>query len=301
MTVKILGSGSATPLLGRHPTSLVLKHESRCFLLDCGEGTQWRLLEQEVKFSKINHIFISHLHGDHFLGLMGLLSTMHSLGRKNDLFLFAPPGMKEILTLQFKYQETRLDYKIILHETDTISSYILWEDETLVIRSIPLKHRISTCGFLINEKAKLKNLIKEKISREIKLQHIQLLKLGQDVFDDEGKLLYKNSDYTYQSTPSKSFAYCTDTKFDPELVPYIMNVDMLYHEATFLDDKEERAAQTFHSTAKQAATIAKQANVKKLIIGHFSSRYKILDAFLSDAKSIFNATELAEEGSEFAV
>jgi ribonuclease Z len=301
MKIQILGSGSATPHIERHQTSLALSLENDVFLIDCGEGTQWRLLEFGIKITKINYIFISHLHSDHYLGLFGLLGTMQSLGRKNKLTLFAPFHLKEILLIQFKYQQTFMTYDIEFVDTNPEEKVQIFENNQLSIYSFPLKHRIPTCGFIFKEKEKPRNLKKEKISSKMLVEHIHLLKQGLDVFDEDGKILYKNEEFALPPLPKRSFAFCSDTIFDLSLVSYIEKVNLLYHEATFLSDKKDRAAETFHSTADQAAMIAKNANVEKLIIGHFSSRYKELEPFLLESLSVFPNTELALEGKEFVV
>jgi ribonuclease Z len=301
MTIRILGSGSATPFLGRYQSSILLSDEGKLFLFDCGEGIQMQMLRYETKFAKLNHIFISHLHGDHYLGLIGLLSSLHSWGRKNDLYLYAPPGLKEILSIQFRYQETSLNYKIVLHETDSSRAYTIFEDDKMKISTIPLEHRVPCTGFLVKEKPKLRNLIKYKLPKDILLQHIHQLKLGNDVFDTEGNLLYKADEFTTIQEKAKSFAYCTDTKYDESLVPLLQDVDLLYHEATFTEELVLRAKETFHSTAAQAATIAQLSNAQQLVIGHFSSRYKTTEKFLTEAKAVFENTFLSEEGRLFDV
>lgn len=301
MTIKILGSGAATPCLGRHQSSILLNVDTNLFLFDCGEGTQMQMLLYKVKFGKINHIFISHLHGDHYLGLIGLLSSINSWGRKNPLYLYAPQGLREILTIQFRYQDTRLNYQLIMHEVQTTKVYCVFENDKIQITTLPLQHRIACAGYLVKEKPKLRNIIKHKLTQNITLQQIQQLKLGNDVVDERNKVLYKCDEYTYPAEPTKSFAYCSDTKYDWELVPLIKNTNLLYHEATFLDDHIKRAKETFHSTATQAATIAKMANVEKLLIGHFSARYSETEPFLLQAGAVFQNVLWAEEGKEFEV
>ena len=301
MTIKILGSGSATPFLGRYSSSILLNANARLFLFDCGEGMQMQLLACNVKIAKINHIFISHLHGDHYLGLIGLLSSMNSWGRKNELHVYAPAGLKEILSIQFRYQQTSLGYTIHLHEVETTKHYTLYEDEHLTICTIPLQHRIPCAGFLVREKPKLRNLIKEKFPEGILLQHIQQLKLGNDVYDEAGNLHYSANEYTHMAEMPRTFAYCTDTKYDETIIPTIKNVDLLYHEATFTEEHAKRAGETCHSTASQAANIARLATVQKLVIGHFSSRYKDTATFLTEAKAVFPNTLLASEGLEIEI
>ena len=301
MNIRILGSGSATPFLGRYQSSILVEHHHQLYLLDCGEGMQMQMLRYEVKFSKLNHIFISHLHGDHYLGLIGLLSSLHSWGRTNDLYLFGPPGLKEILTIQFKYQETSLNYKIVFHAIEKDKKYTIVDNKDITISTIPLKHRLQTSGFLFNEKRGLQNIIKSALPENVLLQHIHLLKSGEDVLNEDGSILYRNVDYTLPIEKVHTFAYCTDTIFDEELIEIVKDADLLYHEATFLEEKAERAKLTFHSTARQAATIALKANVKQLVIGHYSARYKDISPFLKEAQEVFQNTYLSEEGKVFSL
>jgi len=301
MIFKVLGTGSATPMLGRYPSAFALHLESETFLIDCGEGTQWRMLEYGIKHSKINQIFISHLHGDHYLGLVGLLSTMNSLGRKHELHIFAPAGLKEIVSLQFKYQDTRLDYNLVIHEIFVETLTQIAENKVITISAFPLVHRVPTFGFIFKEKPKLRNIIKWKLPENTLLQYLHLLKQGEDVIGENGEILYRADEYTLPEAPAKTFAYCSDTAFSESLIPFIENADLLYHEATFLEDKIARAAETCHSTAIQAANIATMAGVKKLVIGHFSSRYKSIEPFIFEAATAYPNVVLAEGGLEVAV
>lgn len=301
MVFKVLGAGSATPSLGRYPSAFTLNLENEVFLIDCGEGTQWRMLEYGVKHAKINHIFISHLHGDHFLGLVGLISTMNSLGRKQLLTVYAPPGLKEIILVQFKYQETRLDFELNIIEVSGSNLALLFENKYVEIYAFPLFHRISTFGFLFKEKQKLRSIIKSKLPEQILLHEIQLLKLGENVNDESGKIKYNADEFTVLAELPKSFAYCSDTAYSEKLIPFISKVDLLYHETTFLEEKKIRAAETFHSTAIQAATLAKKANVKQMVIGHFSARYKDLRPFYEEAISVFDKIIMAEGGLEVSI
>jgi ribonuclease Z len=301
MKITILGSGSATPMLDRKPTSIVVENQSDIFLIDCGEGTQWQMISYGIKQSKINHIFISHLHGDHFLGLIGLISTFHSYNRNTPLHIYAPIGLKEIITLQFKYQQTSLEYELYIHEINVETKTLILETKKSKVFAYPLKHRIPTFGYEIAQIPQPYNIIKEKLPSNIKLAHIQMLKLGQDVYDEQGKILYKVNEYTKAPLPVKRFAFCSDTIFDASIVPYIEGVDLLYHESTFLEENKDRAAVTFHSTAIQAGTIAKQSSAKKLVIGHFSARYKDIEPFLLEAKTVFENTILAKDGLEIVI
>lgn len=294
--LKILGSNSAAPAHNRHQTSQLLMIQNHVFLIDCGEGTQMQLSKYKVKFHRINHIFISHLHGDHYLGLMGLISTLHLQGRSADLHIYAPSGLAAIITLQLKYSETILNYKIKFRKLNTAIKEVIFENEVLTIETIPLNHRISCSGFLFREKPKKRRIIKEKMPPNLSLQHIISLKNGADIYDKKGQLLYSNEALTLPPKKSRAYAYCSDTKYEEQIVAQIYGVDLLYHESTFLSDREDRAAQTYHSTARQAATIAKKAHVGQLLLGHYSIRYKELQPILDEAKQVFDNAKLAIEG-----
>ena len=255
-----------------------------------------QLMRYQIQYQRINHIFISHLHGDHYLGLAGLLFTMHLLRREADLHLYAPKGLDEIITLQLKHSKSALRYTIIFHCTDPQSQTQLFEDDALTVESIPLIHKIPCCGFLFREKTKPHRIDKGKLPAGILLQHIVILKSGKNVMDDRSNLLYRNEDYTLPPHHSYSYAYCSDTAYTEKISKQIHAVDLLYHEATFMEDEKDRADETKHSTAKQAAELAKKANVGKLVIGHFSARYKELQPLLDEAQSIFPPTILAIEG-----
>jgi ribonuclease Z len=298
--LKILGSNSAAPAFNRHPTSQLLHIQQDSFLIDCGEGTQMQLSKYKIRYTRIGHIFISHLHGDHYLGLVGLLSTMHLHKRTEDLCLYGPPGLADIVSLQFKYSDTRLNYKIHFRELEPEAA-IIFENDILTVETIPLNHRIQCTGFLFKEKPKKRRLKKEALPENLLLQHIALLKKGKDVYDGEGNLLYRNDELTLPPKKSRSYAYCSDTKYSECIIPQISGVDLLYHESTFLDDQSERAAETFHSTAKQAALIAQKANVQQLVLGHYSSRYKDLLPFAEEAQSVFPNTILSVEGEDIVV
>lgn len=294
----ILGSNSATPAYGRHHTSQLLTIHSQNFLIDCGEGTQERLAKFKNHPYQIDYIFISHLHGDHYLGLMGLIFTMHLMRRTKDLYLFGQRGLKEIIMTQLKYSDSTLNYNIVFRELDPNKSELLFESKTLEVHSFPLTHRIPCSGFLFKEKPKPFRINKEKLPENFSLVNIATLKKGEDVYNDDGTVVYKNSEMTLPPRKSFSYAFCSDTIFTDSFVPYIKDVDLLYHEATFLDEKKKWADLTFHSTTKQAGQIAKLANAGKLIIGHFSARYKDLTPFLVEAQEVFKNTLLAYEGDE---
>ncbi|MDX2195482.1 MAG: ribonuclease Z [Cytophagales bacterium] len=298
--ITILGSGSATPFLGRHQTSLLADTEGTLYLIDCGEGTQMRLLECGVKTSKIGHIFISHLHGDHFLGLPGLISSFNSLSRKAELHIYGPPGIKELLSINFYYQQTFIDFTLTLHEISGDNKIQIMENGYVNVFAFPLKHRIPTYGYLIEEKQKKPNLDPAKIKNIRHIQHLTALKSGNDVVEN-GVLIYKAADYTLPATPPASFAFVSDTIYNTDLEQYIKGATCIYHEATFLDSHEARAQATYHSTASQAAQIAKLCQANMLLIGHFSSRYKDTEPFLKEAKKHFEHTYLAVEKKEFLV
>jgi len=301
LNLTILGSSGALPAIGRFPTSQYLEIQNRHFLIDCGEGAQIQLARLQISIHKIDHIFISHLHGDHYLGLMPLLFSMHLHKRASELHLYSPPGLDEIITLQLKYSKSVLNYKIIFHPFTPTKVQTLFEDEALGVETIPLIHKLDCAGFLFKEKTKPYRIIKEKLADGIKLEYIIKLKTGADIFDDNGRLLYKNKDFTLPPRPSLSYAYCSDTAWNELMILQITNVDLLYHEATFLQADLNKAVETKHSTAAQAAEIAKRAQVKKLVIGHFSARYKDLNMLLDEAKTYFPNSELAIEGTTFTL
>lgn len=298
MTFKltILGTSASLPAYGRHQSAQLLEVDKHIFLIDCGEGTQLQLNHHKINAQKINHIMISHLHGDHYLGLIGLLSSMHLLGRKKKITLHGPTGLEEIITTQFRYSQTHLNYQVIFKRLDTDHSKTIFENDTLSVKSFPLKHRIPCCGFIWKEKSKPKRINKETLPDDLSLANIVNLKKGKDIFDGREQLIYKNEVLTLPSKKSRSYAYCSDTKYDESIVQYIAGVDLLYHESTFLEEMSERASKTYHSTATQAAQIAQLANVNKLLLGHFSARYKDISPFLAEAVLIFKKTMLANEG-----
>lgn len=297
----ILGSSAATPTSSRNPTSQLLNIAERFFLIDCGEGTQMQLRKYKARFSSINHIFISHLHGDHFLGLPGFLASLHLLGRQKELTVYGPKELEEIIEVIHKYSETQLNYKLNFVHTNSKQKQLIFEDEKVEVYSIPLKHRIATTGFLFQEKPLPRNIDKFKLQKHnVSFAEIHKLKKGLDAVDNNGNII-KNEQLTIPGPDTRSYAFCSDTKFFEELSNQIKDVDLLYHESTFLEEKKDRAAQTFHSTAAQAATLAKLANAKKLLIGHFSARYDNLDLFLEEASPIFSNTHLAKEGTVFVL
>lgn len=275
--------------------------QGRSFLVDCGEAAQMQLMRKRVNFHRLNHIFISHLHGDHYLGLMGLIFTMHLQGRINDLHLYSHRGLDEIITTQLRYSLASLGYKIIFHPLEKGLREIIFEDDVLTVETIPLSHKIACSGFLFRERTKPRRIDKSKLPEGLLIQQIASLKKGKDVYDEAGNIEYTNEELTLSPRKSRSYAYCSDTAFDKNIIDQIKNVNILYHEATFGEDEAEKARETWHSTAKQAATVAKLAQAETLLLGHFSARYKDLVPLLDEAKSIFPNTALAIEGEEFTV
>lgn len=254
----------------------------------------------QVKSSRIDHILISHLHGDHYFGLIGLLSTMHLFGRKKDLLLVGPPGLKEIIGLQLRYSETSLGFKIDFREFTPHQSEVIYDHPKYDITTIPMDHRVPCSGYLFREKAK-KRRINRKILPELNLTKLEILRLkdGEDLLNEDGSVKYENKALTLNPSPAYSYAYCSDTKYKPELLEMVKGVDLMYHEATFANDMKERAIATYHTTAEQAAQFAKDAGVGKLLLGHFSARYRELDPIINEAKAVFENTELAIEGTKF--
>lgn len=289
----ILGFNSAIPTANSSTTAQLLEMSERHFLIDCGEGTQVQLRKAKAKFSKINHIFISHLHGDHCFGLPGLIASFRLLGRETPLYIYGPKGIKEMLETIFRLTETQRGFDVIYKELESKKSEKIYEDKAVEVYTIPLNHRIYCNGYLFREKTKPRHLNMEEIKKysEIEICDYQNLKNGKDFILSDGYVL-KNEILTHNPEPSLSYAFCSDTRFNPDIVPIIENVDTLYHEATFLHELKEMADYTGHTTALEAATIAKQANVKKLILGHFSNRYDNLEVFTDEAKTTFKNTFL---------
>jgi ribonuclease Z len=299
--VTILGSSSATPIFNRNPTAQVLNINEKLYLVDCAEGTQQQMLRFEVKASRIDYIFISHLHGDHYLGLVGLLSSMHLNGRTKLLKIFCPLPLKEIVDLQLKYSETTLQYPVEFIFTKADVAEVILDNQDILVETIPLDHRIPCTGFLFREKKRLRKIIKDRIEElNIPVQYFTALKKGKDYEAADGTI-YKNDTLTIDSAQPKAYAYCSDTLYNPKYFEQINSASLLYHEATFLNDMLDRANHTHHTTALQAAQVALQTNAHKLIIGHFSARYKTLNEFLDEAQNVFPNTELAVEGKSFII
>ncbi len=297
----ILGSSSATPIFNRHPTSQLLNIRDRYFLIDCGEGTLLQLLRYRIRYHRISHIFISHLHGDHYLGLVGLLSTFHLQGRTSELHLYGQQELMDIVEIQLRVSNTILRYNLIFHPVRHYTPEVILEDDEIQVRSIVLNHRVPCTGFLFIEKSRPRKLLIQKVQQKnIPISYYAKLKLGVDYVDEVGNVI-PNKDLTETPPKARSYAYCSDTMYDPMLKDELKGVDLLYHEATFLHELLDRATQTYHCTALQAAQLAKDAEVSRLLIGHFSARYKELDPLLVEAQSIFKETELALEGRKFKV
>lgn len=298
--VTVLGSSSATATTERAHSAQFVQIQDSTVLIDCGEGTQNQLKKYGLRLGKIDHIFISHLHGDHYLGLVGLLSTLHLNSRKDPLYLYGPPGLMDIIVVQFKHSDTRLCYPLHFKPTTGDSIELLTDEKKFTVHSFPLKHRIHCTGFLVKEKPKARKLIAEKTVGLLPYQ-LSMLKKGLDIKNESGEILFKNEALTTAAIPSKSYAYCSDTIFDPSITQHFKEVDLLYHESTFLEEHAKRATETFHCTAAQAAKIALEANAKKLLIGHFSPRYSDTNQFLQQAKMVFNNTHLANDGEKYIV
>ncbi|WP_417873391.1 ribonuclease Z [Xanthomarina gelatinilytica] len=300
MKLTILGCHSATPRINTNPTSQVLEINNHIFLIDCGEGTQVELRRNKVKFNRIKHIFISHLHGDHYFGLIGLISTFRLLTRETELHIYAPKGLKELVTLQMKLANSWTNYQLIFHELTSHEPELIFEDEKVAVYTIPLDHRIYTNGFLFKEKPGLRKLdMNAAIEADIDMAYFNKLKQGFDVENNKGKLV-KNETVTKDPPEPRSYAFCSDTAYNEKLVNNILGVTALYHESTFLEKHEKLTIPTKHSTAKQAASIAKQANVGTLILGHFSTRYDNLDLFKEEAQTVFKNVELSKDGKVFS-
>ncbi|MCX2430421.1 MULTISPECIES: ribonuclease Z [unclassified Pedobacter] len=295
--VTILGSSSATPVFNRNPSAQLLNCNEKYYLIDCGEGTQQQLTKYNLKAARIDHIFISHLHGDHYFGLIGLLSSLHLNGRIKPMQIFAPAPLLEILEIQFKYSDTNLRYPIEFFPIEADQSRQIFENQDLIVKTVILNHRIPTTGFIFQQKPRQRKLIKEK-TEHIPMAYYAALKKGKDVEQANGEIL-RSEDFTTPAEPPRSYAYCSDTMYDESYFATIKGCDTLYHEATFMHELLDRANETHHTTAKQAGEIASINGINKLLIGHFSSRYKTLQMLLEETQSVFENTELAVEGRTF--
>lgn len=299
MKLTILGCYAATPRTITNPTSQVLEIKNRLFLIDCGEGTQVQLRKNKIKFSKINHIFISHLHGDHLYGLIGTISTFSLLGRTTDLHVYGPKGIKELILLQLKLTESWTTYNLFFHELESKESEVIFEDKRVIVKTIPLKHRVYTNGYLFQEKPDERKLNVEAVQKyDIHVAYYQKIKNGSDIKLDNGSVI-ANELLTFDPTPTQSYAFCSDTVYHENIIPIIENVDVLYHESTFLESEAPLAQKTLHSTAKEAARIASKANVKQLVLGHYSTRYDGIERFKQEAEEVFPNVLLADDGKSF--
>ena len=299
LSVTILGNNSAVPAFDRHPTSQLITLDGFSFLVDCGEGTQIQMMKYKIRRAKISHIFISHLHGDHYFGLVGLINSFGLLNHQQDLHVYGPSPLQEIIELQLKVASTTLPFQLYFH---TISkTAVLVDDPKFEIRCFRTNHRIECYGFSFSERRKPRKIDVEKVrAAGIPATFYKRLEEGMD-YTTKDDLLIKNDEVTTETPKGKTYIFCADTKYDETLVPHLRNADMIYHETTYLDNFQERAEQRFHSTSKQAALIAKKAKVKKLLIGHFSSKYAELDEFEKEAKEVFENTEIAQEGVSYKV
>jgi ribonuclease Z len=302
LKLTILGYHSATPRINAFPTAQILEIKNHTFLIDCGEGTQIQLRKFKISFAKINHIFISHLHGDHFFGLIGLLSSFGLLSRTKPMNIYAPIGLKEIIELQLAISQSNMSFPLVFHELSNSISELICEDKNVEVYTIPLTHRIYTNGFLFKEKPSLHNLDLKAIEKYPEIERCDYfnIKKGKDFITKNGTVI-KNNNLVLSPKKLLSYAFCSDTSYQPRIIPMLRNVDLLYHEATFTEQHKELAIKTGHSTAKQAAKIAKKAKVELLVLGHFSSRYKEYSTHHKEAKEVFENTVLAEEGKIFIV
>ena len=299
--ITILGSSGAMPAYGRHPSSQLIEIQNHFFLVDCGEGAQMQLMKFQANLHRINHIFISHLHGDHYLGLMGLIFTMHLQRRVNDLHIYSHRGLDEIITTQFRYSQSAPAFRIFFHVLHPGLRTVIFENELLTVETIPLRHKIRCSGFLFREKVKPRRIDKSRLPEGLLIRQIANLKKGEDVMDDEGAVLHRNEDLTFPPRRSRSYAYCSDTAFHELTADQIRGVDVLYHEATFTEEEAIKAKETLHSTAREAAAMARLANVNQLLLGHFSARYKDLNLILDEARAVFQNCFLAVEGEEINI
>lgn len=291
----ILGCGSALPTTRHFATSQVVNLREKLFMIDCGEGAQMQLRRSRLKFSRLNHIFISHLHGDHCFGLMGLISTLGMLGRTADLHIHSPHGLEELYTPMLDFFCKGLAYKVFFHEFETKEPVLIYDDRSVTVTTIPLKHRIPCCGFLFAEKQRPSHIIREMVDfYKVPTFELNRIKNGADFVTPEGEVI-PNARLTRPSAPARKYAYCSDTAYRKKIVEQIKGVDLLFHEATFAGTEQVRAKETCHSTAEQAGQVALEAEVKQLVIGHFSARYEDESVLLEEALSVFPRTILAKE------
>lgn len=291
----ILGCGSALPTTRHFPTSQILNVRDKLYMIDCGEGAQLQFRKSRLKFSRLNHIFISHLHGDHCFGLLGLISTLNLLGRTAELHIHSPKGLEALLTPMLGFFNHQMTYKILFHEFETKQPSLIYEDRSMTVTTIPLRHRMPCCGFLFAEKPRPNHILRDMVDfYQVPTYELNRIKNGADYLTPEGELI-PNARLTRPAAPPRSYAYCSDTIYLPSIVEQIKGVDLLFHEATFAEEDAPRAKETFHTTAAQAAQIARDAGVKSLLIGHFSARYDDENVLLEEALAVFPHTRLAKE------
>lgn len=291
----VLGCGSALPTTRHFPTSQIVNVRDKLFMIDCGEGAQLQFRKSRLKFSRLNHIFISHLHGDHCFGLLGLISTLNLLGRTAELHIHSPKGLEDLMIPMLDFFNRQMTYKVLFHEFGTKEAAVVYEDRSLTVTTIPLRHRMPCCGFLFAEKPGPNHILRDMIDfYQVPVYELNRIKNGADYVTPEGEVI-PNARLTRPSAASRRYAYCSDTIYLPSVTEQIKGVDLLFHEATFAEDAAPRAKETFHTTASQAARIARDAEVKKLLIGHFSARYDDEQVLLDEARAVFPNTQLAKE------
>ena len=294
--VHILGCGSALPTLKHNPSSQIVEIRGKCFLIDCGEGTQTQLRRSKIKFTRISAVFISHVHGDHCFGLIGMVSTFGMLGRTAPLHIYAPAGFSNIMKMQIDFFCKDLEYEVVFHDVDTNAKNIIYEDRSLTVETVPLSHRVPCCGFIFREKQTLPHILRDMTDYyKVPVSQFNNIKNGVDWVDEEGNVI-PYTRLTTPSEPARSYAYCSDTKYLPMLHECLKDVCVLYHESTYSKEDEDMAKMYFHSTAAQAAQVASDANVGKLVLGHYSARYEDENRLLEEAKNIFPNTVLSDEG-----
>lgn len=299
--IHILGCGSALPTTRHQATSQIINIREKLFMIDCGEGTQVQLRRSRLRFNRLNHIFISHLHGDHCFGLIGLISTFGMLERTADLHIHCHPELEKLLMPQLDFFCKGMSYQVIFHPFNPTEQAVIYDDRSVSVETIPLRHRIPTCGFLFKEKPTPNHIIREMIDfYRIPTCFLNRIKNGEDYITTDGTII-PNARLTTPSAPPRSYAYCSDTAYLPRIVPQIKGADLLFHEATFANSEQIRAKQTFHSTAEQAASIAREAEVKKLLIGHFSARYEDESILLKEASALFPNTIPAAENMKISL
>lgn len=294
--VHILGCGSALPTLKHNPSSQIVEIRGKCFLIDCGEGTQTQLRRSKIKFTRISAVFISHVHGDHCFGLIGMISTFGMLGRTAPLHIYAPDGFSNIMKMQIDFFCKDLEYEVVFHDVDTNAKNIIYEDRSLTVETVPLSHRVPCCGFIFREKQTLPHILRDMADYyKVPVSQFNNIKNGADWVDEEGNVI-PYTRLTKPSEPARSYAYCSDTRYLPMLHECLKDVCVLYHESTYSKEDEDMAKMYFHSTAAQAAQVASDANVGKLVLGHYSARYEDENRLLEEAKNIFPNTVLSDEG-----